>query len=124
MELLSDALTRIQNGIMARKSEVALPVSKVIEAVLVVLKQEKMIAGFEKKDNVFVVTILYSDNEPVITHLEKVSKPGQRIYIKAYDIKPIMNGRGISIISTSQGMMSGAFAKSKGLGGEFICKVW
>lgn len=124
MELLSDALARIQNGIMAKKAEVELVNTKAIKSMIAVLKREKMIDGIEEREGKLFVTLAYRDGEAVISHLEKVSKPGQRIYIKAYDIKPIMNGRGVSIISTSKGIMCGAVAKSKGLGGEFICKVW
>jgi len=89
-----------------------------------VLKNEKMIDSYEEKGNCIEVKLLYVNNEPVITKLVRVSKPGQRIYVSKQEIKPVMNGRGISIISTSEGLMSGALAKSRSLGGELICEVW
>lgn len=94
--------------------------------ILKVLKKEEMIKDFKLNEDsrTVGVELLYENKEPVISKLQRVSKPGQRIYVTKKEIKPIMNGRGISIISTSQGVMSGSVAKSKDLGGEFICKVW
>lgn len=94
--------------------------------ILKVLKKEEMIKDFKLNEDSGTVDVelLYENKEPVISKLQRVSKPGQRIYVTKKEIKPIMNGRGISIISTSQGVMSGSVAKSKDLGGEFICKVW
>ncbi|MFA5634051.1 MAG: 30S ribosomal protein S8 [Candidatus Dojkabacteria bacterium] len=123
-DLIADMLARIQNGIMRKKEQVDIPVTKVNREILKVIKQEGMIEDFQEKDNILIVTLKYDNGEPVITHLEKVSKLGQRIYVRYKDIVPIMNGRGISIISTSEGIMSGAMSKSKKLGGELICKIW
>ena len=112
-DLIADMLARIQNGIMRKKEQVDIPVTKVNREILKVIKQEGMIEDFQEKDNILIVTLKYDNGEPVITHLEKVSKLGQRIYVRYKDIVPIMNGRGISIISTSEGIMSGAMSKSK-----------
>ena len=89
-----------------------------------VLKEEEMIIDFEAKDKEIEVQLAYDNNEPVIAHFTRVSKLGQRIYVSRKEITPVMNGRGIAIISTPSGLMSGAMAKSKGLGGELICKIW
>lgn len=121
---IADMLIRIQNAIMRKRETVEVLNTKLSVEVLKVIKQEEMIEDFEDKGKYIEVTLKYDDAEPVITHLEKVSKSGQRIYVSNNEIVPIMNGRGISIISTSEGVMNGAMAKSKNLGGEFICQIW
>lgn len=123
-DLIADLLARIQNAILRKKETVDVVKTKINEGILKVLKQEEMITDYSDNERMLTVELMYDGLEPVITHLERVSKPGQRIYITSKDIVPIMNGRGISIISTSKGLMSGAMAKSKKLGGELICKVW
>lgn len=123
-DLIADMLARIQNAIMRKKEQVNIPVTKVNEEILKVLKQESMIEDYEKNEDMLVVTLKYDKGESVITQLKKISKPGQRIYIGYKDIVPVMNGRGISVISTSEGIMTGAMSKSKKLGGELICEVW
>mgnify|MGYP000952910256 CR=1 FL=1 len=123
-DTIADMLTRIQNAIMRMKESVNVPNTKINTEILKVLKQEEMIEDFNQKDNALEVVLKYDGNEPVITKLQKVSKLGQRIYVRHSEIKPVMNGRGISVISTSQGIMSGAMAKSKSLGGELICQIW
>ncbi len=123
-DLIADLLARIQNAIQRKKETVEVINTKVNNELLRVLKEEEMITDYEINDKVVSVTLKYYDKEPVITHLERVSKSGQRIYVSTKEIVPIMNGRGISIISTSEGLMTGARAKSKKLGGELICKIW
>ncbi len=123
-DLIADLLARIQNSIMRKNTEVLVVNTKMNVELLKVLKQEEMIKDFEIKDGDIEVKLAYDDKEPVARHFTRVSKPGQRIYVSRKEIEPIMNGRGVSVISTSKGLMSGAMAKSKGLGGELICKVW
>ncbi len=123
-DLIADLLARIQNSIMRKEVTTKVISTKINKEILRVLKEEKMIGGFEEEEGNLVVELLYEDKEPVIAHLTRVSKPGQRVYVSKKEIIPIMNGRGISIISTPSGLMSGAMAKSKGLGGELICKIW
>lgn len=124
-DLTADLLARLQNGIDRRKEVVLVPRTKMNIEILKVLKQEEMIGEYEEIDNNMLgVEIIYDDKEPMVTNFKRVSKPGQRIYIASKDITPVMNGRGISIISTSKGLMTGAMAKSKKLGGELICKIW
>lgn len=125
-DLIADMLARIQNAIMRNKEFVSVLNTNINRDILKVLKKEEMIKDFKLNEDsrTVGVELLYENKEPVISKLQRVSKPGQRIYVTKKGIKPIMNGKGISIISTSQGVMSGSVAKSKDLGGEFICKVW
>jgi small subunit ribosomal protein S8 len=126
-DLIADLLTRIQNAVMRKKASVIVPYTRINTEILKVLKSEEMIKGFEenKEGREIEVELSYTEGkEPVVTHFEKVSKPGQRMYISNEEIIPILNGRGISILTTSSGVMTGAMAKGKGLGGEYICKIW
>ncbi len=123
-DLIADMLIRIKNAIMRKKDFVEVPNTKINKHILEVMKNEEMIEDFEEKERMIGVTLKYDENEPVIIHLERVSKPGQRIYVSSNEIVPVMNGRGISVISTSKGIMTGAMAKSQNLGGELICQIW
>lgn len=125
-DYISDLLARLQNGIMRKREAIEVPNTKMIREILKVLEQNSMIETFEEgEDNMLEVYPLYfEDGTPVVEHFTRVSKPGQRIYVSNVDITPVMNGRGISIISTSSGVVTGAQAKSQNIGGELICKVW
>ena len=94
-DLIADLLARIQNGIERKKESVVVPRTKINMEILRVLKTEKMIKDYKESEEGINVELLYDGNEPVITTLERVSKPGQRIYIASKDITPVMNGRGI-----------------------------
>jgi small subunit ribosomal protein S8 len=117
-------LIRIKNAIMRKKDSVEVLNTKINKNILEVMKNEEMIEDFEEKERMIEVALKYDEGEPVIIHLEKVSKPGQRIYVSSNEIVPVMNGRGISVISTSKGIMTGAMAKNQNLGGELICEIW
>ncbi len=123
-DTVADFLARMQNGIMRNKKEVKVLKTKMIISILEILKKEGMIVDFEILDDHIIVKPIYNKREAVVSKFKKVSTPGQRIYVNVNQIVPIMNGRGISIISTSQGLMVGPLAKSKGLGGEHICNIW
>ncbi len=123
-DTVADFLARMQNGIMREKKEVVVLKTKAIESILEILKKEAMIKDFEVMDDHIVVKPIYNNGEAEVSKFKRMSKAGQRIYVRASDIVPVMNGRGIAIISTSQGLMTGALAKSKGLGGEHICNIW
>ena len=123
-DLVADFLARMKNGIQRKRESILVPSTKMNTNILNVLKQEEMIEGFDSTEEGIEVLVKYDDKEPVVTKFERVSSPGQRIYLSSKEITPVMNGRGISIISTSKGLMTGAQAKSKNLGGELICKVW
>ncbi len=125
---IADMLTRIRNAISVNKSEVAMPHSKLKETVA----RELVRAGYLAQVNVveakprptLVVTITKPGENATISEIEKVSKPGRRIYAAADDIPKIKSGRGIILVSTSKGVMSGQKARSQRLGGELICKVY
>jgi len=123
---ISDLLARLQNGIMRKKETIEVPKTKMILEILKVLEQENMIEAIEEMEEgkIGVFPLYFEDETPVVEHFTRVSKPGQRIYVSSGDITPVLNGRGINIISTSSGLMSGAMAKSKNIGGELICRVW
>ncbi|MCH6575190.1 MAG: 30S ribosomal protein S8 [Bacteroidetes bacterium] len=126
---IADMLTRIRNAIIARHSSVRIPNSQIKVEVLRVLKEEGYIKdckGSEENNfKVIDVDLKYygAKKESVVKKLKRVSKPGGRVYIKSGDIPRVRGGLGISIISTSRGIMSGKNAREQGLGGEFICTV-
>jgi small subunit ribosomal protein S8 len=125
-DTIAGLLATLQNNIMRRKETAQVTVSKMNKAILDILLQEEMIEGYEvNENNLFSVELKYRDNgEPEVQSFKRISKPSQRIYTTAKELLPVMNGRGISIVSTSSGLMSGAMAKSKGVGGELICEIW
>ncbi len=128
-DLVSNYLTRIRNGILAEKENVSgIPSSKIIEEISRVLKEEGFIKDFrineiEGKKTVSV-DIKYFKGKSVISNIEKVSKPGRRVYSQSKDIPYIRKGLGVSIVSTSRGVMTDAKAREMNVGGEIICKVW
>lgn len=124
-DTIADALARLQNGIMREKKEIKVSKTKIVGDILEILKREAMIVDYVEDGTYYVVTPRYRQNgEAIVAHFTRISRPGQRIYVGSSEIIPIMNGRGISIISTSKGLMAGAVAKSKELGGEHICNIW
>ncbi len=131
---ISDMLTRIRNGVMAGHSQVAMPSSKIKAEIAKILKEEGFIENFEVADGeqagfkVLRIKIKYvgerRDRRPVISGLERVSKPGRRIYTKRQDIPWVLSGIGVAILSTPKGVMTGQRARQLGVGGEILCKVW
>jgi small subunit ribosomal protein S8 len=131
---IADMLTRIRNGVMAGHSQVALPSSKIKVEIAKILKEEGFIENFELADGeqaahkVLRVKIKYvgerRERRPVISGLERVSRPGRRIYTKKQDIPWVLSGIGIAILSTPKGVMTGQRARQLGVGGEILCKVW
>lgn len=125
---IADMLTRIRNAIMASRKLVVMPHSKIKEAIAKILKDNGFIVDYRvETSGIFkslVVTVQPNDGQPAITALQRVSKPGRRVYTSAGDIPLVLGGRGMVIVSTSGGVMSGRDARTKGLGGELICKVW
>lgn len=122
---IADLLTRIRNATMARKDTVTLPFSNMKMAVLKVLQTKGFVQEFSKvKNNDFdEITIVLSPNRKEIS-LKKVSKPGQRIYMKTTQLKKVNGGLGVAVISTPKGIMSAEEAKKQNLGGELICEVY
>jgi len=126
---LGDLLTRIRNGQRANKSAVVSPASKLRVNVLDVLKREGYIRGYssaETRPGVAEITIelKYHEGQPVISEIQRVSKPGRRVYSKISDLQRVANGLGISILSTPRGVMSDAEARTQHVGGEVLCQVF
>ena len=124
MDPIADMLVAVKNGYMAKKTEVSIPYSRFKEKVIKVLEKENFVGDVEKKDKSLQVKLLYKGHQPNLTQIKKISKPSLRVYSKGKRIKTIRGGKGLIIISTSKGVMSGKEARKKGLGGELICQVW
>jgi small subunit ribosomal protein S8 len=121
---ISDMLTRIRNAYAVEKETVCVSGSKLKEAVLEILKANGYVEDFQKEGNEVCITLKYEDSKPAAECIERVSKPGRRIYVKKDEIPTVLSGRGITVISTSKGIMTGDDAKKENLGGELICKVY
>ena len=125
---IADMLTRIRNAIAVRKSEISLPHSNVKESVARLLKDSKFLADIKVSDatvgKTLTVTINGESENARITEIVRLSKPGRRYYVASKDIPTVKRGRGIIIISTSKGLMTGDEAKKQKVGGELICKVY
>lgn len=126
---IADLLTRIRNANQMRYNEVVIPSSNVKLQIVKILKNEGYIKDYkleknEVQDNI-IVTLKYGKNkERVISGLKRISKPGLRVYAKAEDVPMVLNGLGISIVSTSKGIMTGKEARKENLGGEVLAYVW
>jgi len=124
---IADMLTRIRNAQLAEKLSVAMPSSGVKASIAQVLKDEGYIEDFKVRDEdgkpTLEVALKYYAGEPVIEKIERVSRPGLRIYKGRDDIPKIMNGLGIAIVSTSKGVMTDRKARATGIGGEVLCIV-
>lgn len=125
---IADMLSRIRNAIAVRKHEVQMPHSNAKETIAKLLKQNGFLSDVKVEKAVIgktlVITINGDGENARITEIARLSKPGRRYYAGAADIPTIKRGRGIVIISTSKGMMTGSEAKKQGIGGELICKVY
>ena len=124
---IADMLTRIRNAQMTEHATVLMPSSKVKLAIAKVLKDEGYIDGFkvagEEQKPVLEIALRYYAGRPVIEKIERISKPGLRIYKSKDDIPRVMNGLGIAIVSTSRGVMTDRAARATGVGGEVLCIV-
>ncbi|HUX26013.1 MAG TPA: 30S ribosomal protein S8 [Burkholderiales bacterium] len=124
---IADMLTRIRNAQLAEKLSVAMPSSRVKASIAQVLKDEGYIEEFKVRDEdgkpTLEIALKYYAGEPVIEKIERVSRPGLRIYKGRDDIPKIMNGLGIAIVSTSKGVMTDRKARATGIGGEVLCIV-
>ncbi|NPV75808.1 MAG: 30S ribosomal protein S8 [Anaerolineae bacterium] len=131
---IADMLTRIRNAMMAGQSTVAMPSSKIKVEIARILKEEGFIEGFEEVEGarpsmkMLRLRIKYvgerRQRRPVITGLERVSRPGRRVYTPKSEIPWVLSGLGVAILSTPKGVMTGQRARQLGVGGEIICKVW
>jgi small subunit ribosomal protein S8 len=124
---IADMLTRIRNAQATEKVSVLVPSSRVKQAIAQVLKDEGYIEDFAVRDNegkpVIEIGLKYYAGKPVIEKLERISRPGLRIYKRRDDIPRVMNGLGVAIVSTSKGVMTDRRARETGLGGEVLCIV-
>jgi len=126
---IADLLSRIRNALLAKHDRLDVPVSKLKLEVCRILKEEGFIKNFRVIDGTPVgslrIFLRYSpEGEPAINHVERISKPGRRVYIASKDIKPVRNGLGLGIVSTSQGLLSDAQARQRKVGGELLCELW
>jgi small subunit ribosomal protein S8 len=123
---IADLLTRIRNASTARRRTVSMPYSKLKEQVAHILQEHGYLSEVSvAQDGGFKsLELSLTGNPEAITSLIRVSKPGRRVYTSAKDIPLVLGGRGLVIVSTSNGVMTGREARKKGLGGELICKVW
>jgi small subunit ribosomal protein S8 len=123
---IADMLTRIRNGQSAAKADVSMPASKMKQAIAKVLKDEGYIKDFAVSDGPkadMTVSLKYFEGRPVIESIKRVSRPGLRIYKNRDELPKVLNGLGIAIISTSQGVMTDREARAAGRGGEVVCLV-
>jgi small subunit ribosomal protein S8 len=124
---IADMLTRIRNGQMTNKVDVSMPSSKVKKAIAEVLKDEGYIEDYKVEENngkpLLRVELKYYAGRPVIEKLERISKPGLRIYKDSENLPKVMNGLGVAIITTSKGVMTDIKARAAGIGGEVLCYV-
>lgn len=126
---IADMLTRIRNAVRIERPHVEIPASKVKRGVAEVLKREGYIWDWEEVEQEpsshLRIELKYGPNgERVIQKIRRVSKPGRRVYTKAKDLRPVLNGLGISIVSTSSGVISDREARTRHVGGEVLCEIW
>lgn len=126
---VSDMLTRIRNAAKARFTSLDIPGSKLKVEIAKILRDEGFIRNYkfikDGKQGILRVYLKYGEaRQSAIFGLERVSKPSRRVYVKSKDIKPVLNGLGISILSTSQGVMSDKKARAENIGGEVLCSIW
>jgi small subunit ribosomal protein S8 len=126
---IADFLTRIRNGLSSRKAYVEMPSSNLKVEVAKLLKEEGYVLNFkvteDSKQGILRVDLKYTnEGRPVIAGIERASRPGRRLYMGRDEIKPVLGGLGISILSTSRGVLTDKAARREGVGGELLCRVW
>ena len=128
--MISDMLTRIRNANMVKHQIVQIPVTKMSIAITTILKEEGFIENFENyqddKHKYLLLSLKYigKSRKPVISKIQRISKPGLRVYTKSKELPRVLNNLGIAILSTSKGLMTNLKAKELGLGGEVLCYIW
>ena len=132
---IADMLTRMRNALAVSKKDIVLPMSKIKYTIASILERDRWVEkieiikggkekeGDQKFDQLRII-LKYKHKKPVITSLKRISKPGIRVYVKKNEISQVLNGLGISIISTPSGLMTNKEARKKGLGGEVICEIY
>ncbi|MSV30961.1 MAG: 30S ribosomal protein S8 [Bryobacterales bacterium] len=126
---IADMLTRIRNAMQARHPKVDVPGSKLKLEIARILKEEGYVLNYKQGDEgskrVIKIYLKYNpNNTPVISRLERESKPGRRVYVASKEIPRVLGGMGINILTTPSGVMTGRTARKQGIGGELLCSVW
>jgi small subunit ribosomal protein S8 len=126
---MADMLTRIKNAVLVKKRDSSMPSSRIKVEIAKILKEEGYIRNFkvidDNKQGMLTITLKYTEgNRSVITGLQKISKPGCRIYCKRDSVPKVLDGLGIAIVSTSKGIITGKKCEELGLGGEVLCYIW
>ena len=126
---MADMLTRIRNAVLVKKRDLSMPSSRIKVEIAKILKEEGYIRNFkvidDNKQGMLTITLKYTEgNRSVITGLQKISKPGCRIYCKRDSVPKVLDGLGIAIVSTSKGIITGKKCEELGLGGEVLCYIW
>src|SRR3989338_1602435 len=128
-DLVADVLTMIRNAVMAKKTSVVVPLSKMVIAVLEILKSEEYIENFKEQaalgaQKTIKIYLKYTGGEPTIQGIRRISRPGLRVYAGYTKMPRVLRGFGRAIVSTSSGLMTDRQAREKKLGGEILCYVW
>ncbi len=125
---IADMLTRIRNAIMAHHDSVQVPASKIKLAIAKILKDEGFITDYTvlkgKPERIIKISLKYINGRPAIAGLERASKPGLRLYVGGHEIPRVYGGLGVTVLSTSKGVMIGEEAWHKNIGGELLCYIW
>ncbi len=127
---IADLLTRIRNAYRVRHDRLDVPASRLKGEVCQILKDEGFIEDFHLRDqgpahHQLRIMLRYTrDGEPLVRRVQRVSRPGRRVYRKADEIRPVLNGLGVGIVSTSQGLLTDKAARQRGVGGEVLCEIW
>ena len=129
MDPVSDLLTRIRNAHLAKHDRVDVPTSKLKAEICRILQEEGFIRNFRQVDGAPVgllrIFLEYDENgSPAISHLQRISKPGRRVYRGAGEIRPVLGGRGLGVVSTNLGLLSDRQARERSVGGEVLCEIW
>jgi len=125
---IADMLTRIRNAVAAKKPEVVLPFSKIKFKIAQILEKQNYLTKVEKvktgRWEELKITLKYNTDGSAIHHIQRLSRPGQRVYVAGKDIRKVLNGYGSAILSTSQGIMTSQEARRQNIGGELMCEIW
>lgn len=126
---VSDLLTRIRNAQQAYHEDVEIPFSKMKESIIRILQEEGYVQGYKVNDKkpfktISVALKYVGDREPAIRRLQRVSKPGRRVYVNKDQIPSVLGGLGVNILSTSRGVLTGKTARQEGVGGEVLCEIY
>ncbi len=125
---IADLIIRIKNALLARKKEVSLPYSKIKHSIAQILESEGYVQAVSVREGTpfseLVVTLKYVGKLPAVNGVKRLSTPGRRLYSSAYSIPRTLNGYGITILSTSKGVMTDTAARKQNIGGELLCQIW